>query len=112
MANEKQTSDATQEPFSWRDTNSLRFAAQFFFSTLILSFCLIQLTRTDIDNKNPALYWSCLSGILALWMPSPAATSGTSSFPSLNNEPDNRQDNHSSLVYPPQEVLDESRLRK
>ncbi|MGB8700957.1 MAG: hypothetical protein WCD18_16210 [Thermosynechococcaceae cyanobacterium] len=111
MAIEKQMPIVTQDPFSWRDMNSLRFAAQFFFSTVILSFCLIQLHRTDIENKNTALYWSCLSGILALWMPSPAASRGTSSY-SMTSEPDDRQDHPSSLIYPYPEVVDESRLRQ
>jgi hypothetical protein len=111
VTNEKLTQNISQDPFSWRDTNSLRFVAQFFFSTLILGFCLIQLTRTDIDNKNPALYWSCLSGILALWMPSPAAA-GTSSSRASSNEPESGPNANSSLVFPPREVLDESRLQK
>jgi hypothetical protein len=108
MANEHGGQMTIQDPFSFRDMNSLRFLAQFFFSTLILSFCLMQLTRTDIENKNPALYWSCLTGILALWMPSPAtARAGTAS-----SEPENGATAHPSLAYPTREALDESKLEK
>lgn len=108
MAKEHGGQMMIQDPFSFRDMNSLRFLAQFFFSTLILSFCLIQLTRSDIENKNPALYWSCLTGILALWMPSPA-TARSSSAPS---EPENGAMAHPNLAYPPKEALDESKLEK
>ncbi|MES1026072.1 hypothetical protein ABN584_24570 [Gloeocapsa sp. BRSZ] len=65
---------STSEPFSFRDIYSLRFVIQFFFSFVILVFSLFQLARTDIDEeKNTALYWSCVTGILALWMPAPSS---------------------------------------
>jgi hypothetical protein len=108
MANQNVGQVTIQDPFSFRDMNSLRFLAQFFFSTLILGFCLMQLTRTDIENKNPALYWSCLTGILALWMPSPA-TARAGSTPS---EPENGATAHPSLAYPPREALDASGVEK
>jgi Ni,Fe-hydrogenase III large subunit len=48
---------------------------QVVFSSVILLFCLFQLARTDIEEekRNAALYWSCVTGILALWMPSPSS---------------------------------------
>jgi hypothetical protein len=108
MASENVRQVSIQDPFSFRDMNSLRFLAQFFFSTLILGFCLMQLTRTDIENKNTALYWSCLTGILALWMPSPA----TARAGSTSSEPENGAMAHPSLAYPPKEALGESKLEK
>jgi hypothetical protein len=69
-----------REPFCWADIYSLRFVVQVIFSAVILCFCFYQLTRGAEKDKNDALYWSCVSGILALWMPSP------SSKPSGNDE--------------------------
>ncbi len=60
-----------QEPFAWRDIHSLKFMIQFVFSSVILGFCIFQLTNGD-RNKNESLYWSYLTGIVAWWMPSPA----------------------------------------
>ncbi len=103
MANENPPPLPTQDPFSFRDTNSLRFLAQFFFSTLILGFCLIQLSRPKTGNENTALYWSCLSGILALWMPSPATSRASSSS---GGEPFSLPNSNSIFVSPPPETLD------
>jgi hypothetical protein len=104
MANDRSGKVVIEDPFSFRDMNSLRFLAQFFFSTLILGFCLVQLTRQDIENKNPAIYWSCLSGILALWMPSPATARNGSSAPTVN-EPES----FPTPAAPAREVGDESK---
>lgn len=70
-----------REPFYWSDIYSLRFVVQVIFSGIILCFCFFQLTRGDEKDKNDALYWSCVSGILALWMPSPSSKpSSTDAF--------------------------------
>ncbi len=65
----------TREPFCWNDIHSLRFVIQIFFSTIILVFCLSQLVAST-DHKNDAIYWGGVTGILALWMPSPSANQG------------------------------------
>jgi hypothetical protein len=78
-----------QEPFSWRDIHSLKFLIQFLFSAIILGFCLFQIVERDRDDPNNPLYWSCITGILALWMPSPATVASAG---------------HSSASYPMQPV--------
>lgn len=65
-----------QDSFSFKYMHSLRFTFQAAFSTLILVFCLFHLHISNGDGKNDALYWGGVTGILALWMPSPSA-SGT-----------------------------------
>ncbi len=47
-----------------------RFSAQFLFSFIVLVFCLCKLSGTADDRDN-ALYWGGITGILAWWMPSP-----------------------------------------
>lgn len=75
MSSYKPNSIEIQEPFSWHDMHSIKLIIQFFFSFCILGVCSFQLLRTDIPekDKNDALYWSCITGILSLWMPSPAS---------------------------------------
>ncbi|MBD2214371.1 hypothetical protein H6G27_31610 [Nostoc linckia FACHB-104] len=63
---------AAREPFYWNDIHSLRFVIQIVFSTVILLFCLTQLVASK-ENKNDAIYWGGVTGILALWMPSPSS---------------------------------------
>jgi hypothetical protein len=65
-----------QDPFSWKDIHSLKFVIQFVFSSMILGFCIFQLTSGDRNSKNESLYWSYLTGIVAWWMPSPAIGRG------------------------------------
>ncbi|GEM_PF-2084668 len=65
-----------QDVFSFRNIHSLRFIFQAAFSTLILIFCLLQLNMSKSNGKNDAIYWGGVTGILALWMPSPSS-SGT-----------------------------------
>ncbi len=65
-----------QDSFSFRNIHSLRFIVQVVFSALILIFCLSQLNSKDNDKNNDAIYWGGVTGILALWMPSPSS-SGT-----------------------------------
>jgi hypothetical protein len=64
---------AAREPFSWNDIHSLKFVIQTVFSTIILLFCLCQLSMGN--SKNEAIYWSGVTGILGLWIPSPSSTS-------------------------------------
>jgi hypothetical protein len=68
-------SPSPQDPFSWKDIYSLRFVIQVVFSSIILGFCIFQLSSGD-RNKNESLYWSYLTGIVAWWMPSPAISRG------------------------------------
>jgi len=65
-----------QDSFSFKNIHSLRFLFQAVFSTLILIFCLYQLYISKGEGKNDTVYWGGVTGILALWMPSPS-TSGT-----------------------------------
>ena len=65
-----------QDSFSFKNIHSLRFLLQAAFSTVILIFCLSQLYRSNGNGKNDAIYWGGVTGILALWMPSPSS-SGT-----------------------------------
>jgi hypothetical protein len=88
MSDDKQENSPVQEPFSWRDIHSLKFVIQFVFSSMILGFCIFQLTHGD-RNKNESLYWSYLTGIVAWWMPSPAIGRGR---PSSLPETDPSQD--------------------
>jgi hypothetical protein len=69
-------SPSPQDPFSWKDIHSLRFVIQVVFSSIILGFCIFQLSNGDRNSKNEALYWSYLTGIVAWWMPSPAIGRG------------------------------------
>lgn len=64
---------AAREPFYWNDIHSLRFVIQIVFSTIILLFCLNKLFVSSDNNRNNAIYWSGVTGILALWMPSPSS---------------------------------------
>jgi len=79
---------AAREPFHWNDIHSLRFVIQIFFSSIILVFCLLQLA-TSKDAKNDAIYWGGVTGILALWMPSPSSSgtnqSNQANIGSVNN---------------------------
>lgn len=63
-----------QDSFSFKNIHSLRFVFQGAFSTLILIFCLFQLSISNGNGKNDAVYWSSVTGILALWMPSPCSS--------------------------------------
>jgi len=72
-----------QDSFSFKNIHSLRFLLQAAFSTVILIFCLSQLYTSKGGGRNDALYWGGVTGILALWMPSPS-TSGT---PPTTNQP-------------------------
>ena len=65
-----------QDAFSLKNIHSLRFVFQAAFSTVILFFCLFQLHLSHANGKNDAIYWGGVTGILALWMPSPSS-SGT-----------------------------------
>jgi hypothetical protein len=71
-----------REAFSWSDIHSLRFVVQVVFSTIILGFSIFQLSTNDGKDTNQAVYWSCISGILALWMPSPASSQTAASVSS------------------------------
>ncbi len=64
-----------QDSFSFKNIHSLRFIVQVVFSAVILIFCLSQL-HSENDGKDDAIYWGGVTGILALWMPSPSS-SGT-----------------------------------
>jgi hypothetical protein len=72
------TTSNVSEPFSWKDIHSLRFIVQIIFSGVILIFCLTQLASANDshnnDHKDNAIYWGGVTGILALWMPSPSST--------------------------------------
>ena len=72
-----------QDSFSFNNIHSLKFLLQAFFSTLVLIFCLSQLYISKGEGRNDALYWGGVTGMLALWMPSPS-TSGT---PPTTNQP-------------------------
>jgi hypothetical protein len=76
MATHSPKPSPVQEPFSWRDIHSLKFVIQFIFSSMILGFCIFQLTHPERNSKNESLYWSYLTGIVAWWMPSPAIGRG------------------------------------
>lgn len=83
---------APKDPFHWNDLRSLRFVFQGLFSTIILVFCLIQLSnnsKDSKDSKNDAIYWGGVTGILALWMPAPSSSgpnqSNQASIGSVNN---------------------------
>ncbi|MEH1892990.1 hypothetical protein [Nostoc sp.] len=47
-----------------------RFGVQVFFSSVVLGLCIFKLGSPG-DEKNIALYWGGLSGVLAYWLPSP-----------------------------------------
>ncbi len=92
-----------REPFCWSDIYSLRFVVQVIFSGIILCFCFFQLSNTSVKDKNDALYWSCVSGILALWMPSPSSRSASSEEFYLDS-------NHTSHIEAPLEPPASDRL--
>ncbi len=48
-----------------------KFWIQVFFSTVVLSLCTFQLVNED-SQKNEAMYWGGLTGVLAYWLPSPS----------------------------------------
>lgn len=50
-----------------------RFGVQVFFSSIVLGLCIFKL-GSPADDKNIALYWGGLSGVLAYWLPSPGQT--------------------------------------
>lgn len=81
MTTKQTSSNQVQETFFWNAIHSLKFVIQFFLSSVVMAVCIFQLVRTDVDSesKNVALFWSCITGILALWMPAPSSSSGTSS---------------------------------
>lgn len=83
MSDDNQGTSPVQEPFSWRDIHSLKFVIQVVFSSMILGFCIFQLTSGD-RNKNESLYWSYLTGIVAWWMPSPAIARNRTPQPHRN----------------------------
>jgi hypothetical protein len=68
-----------QTKFAWNDLYSLRFTVQVFFSMVVLIFCISQLVSGGKggDGKNDAIYWGGVTGILALWMPSPSSSGST-----------------------------------
>jgi hypothetical protein len=53
---------------------SLRFAVQVGFSSIVLCFCLFKLGSSS-DNQSSALYWGGVTSVLAWWMPSPGGNS-------------------------------------
>jgi len=54
-----------------KNQEAWKFGIQVFFSTIVLGLCVFQISSAR-DDKNIALYWGGLSGVLAYWLPSPA----------------------------------------
>lgn len=104
MSDNKQSPTLPHEIFLWKDISSLKFVIQFFFSLTIMAFCMFQLVKPDTngENKNVALYWSCISGILALWMPSPSSSKPTISNNLVDVEPVSTPDTNLYLAQPSQ----------
>lgn len=51
-----------------------KFIIQAAFSTLILGFCIYQLSNQERGRRiNESLYSSILSGIIGYWLPSPTS---------------------------------------
>jgi hypothetical protein len=46
-----------------------KFLVQVFFSLGISSFCIFQLSASDVKDK--AMYWGALTGVSSYWLPSP-----------------------------------------
>lgn len=60
-----------------------KFIIQAAFSTLILGFCIYQLSNQERGRRvNESLYSSILSGIIGYWLPSPTSrrTEGDGGF--------------------------------
>lgn len=53
--------------------DSMRFAVQVAFSSIVLCFCLFKLSNSN-DNQSSALYWGGVTSVLAWWMPSPGGS--------------------------------------
>ncbi|MEH2025904.1 hypothetical protein [Nostoc sp.] len=51
-----------------------KFGIQVLFSTLMIGLCSSLIFMERDNSQNQAVYWSCLSGVLAYWLPSPANT--------------------------------------
>jgi hypothetical protein len=62
--------------FCWQHPDFLKLIFQCIFSSLVLCFCMFQLSigGRDGTGTNNALYWGGITSILAWWMPSPGSS--------------------------------------
>ncbi|MEH1967317.1 hypothetical protein [Nostoc sp.] len=78
-----------------------RFGVQVFFSSIVLGLCIFKLGSPG-DDKNIALYWGGLSGVLAYWLPAPGQTRDDKEPPNITQRTfaaaDNNNGNGQSLA--------------
>ena len=53
----------------------VRLVSQVFLATIVMGFCMFQLTQKDVQNKE--LYWGMLCSVLFTFMPHPGAGVGS-----------------------------------
>jgi hypothetical protein len=79
-----------------------RFGVQVLFSSMVLGLCIFKLGSPAEDDKNIALYWGGLSGVLAYWLPSPGQTRDEKEPPNITQRTfaaaDNNNGNGQSLA--------------
>ncbi|MEH2328171.1 hypothetical protein [Nostoc sp.] len=79
-----------------------RFGVQVFFSSIVLGLCIFKLGSPAEEDKNIALYWGGLSGVLAYWLPSPGQTRDDKEPPNITQRTfaavDNNNGNDQSLA--------------